>query len=170
MSCNRLHDPFDPRIVFAGPRVQPIIYLSRDLSQFTEVDEEDYGFLVRHLWSIHYDQRGKAYVRRLRYRCPIYLHRVILERMGPPPSPLHTVCDHINGDGLDNRRRNLRWATPSENAKNIHYFGGLQAHFWRRQAEQEAVDKKSEVWHNGMLPSRGNYRWKDYRSSAQGLL
>ena len=161
MSCNRLHDPFDPRVVFAASNVQPVLYLSRDLSQFTEVDEEDYIFLVRWQWSLHFDQRGKAYVRRMRYRSPIYLHHVILARIGPPPTSAHTVCDHRNGDGLDNRRHNLRWATPSENARNLHYFGGMQAHYWRRQAEQNDVDKRSQAWHNGTPPRQGDYTWMD---------
>lgn len=41
----------------------------------------------------------------------LYMHRLILG------SPAGRV-DHINRDGLDNRRSNLRVATPSQNAAN----------------------------------------------------
>ena len=44
----------------------------------------------------------------------IYMHREIL---GTPPSPKHEA-DHRNGNTLDNRKENLRWATRVENMRN----------------------------------------------------
>lgn len=41
-----------------------------------------------------------------------YLHRVILA------APDDSLVDHVNGDGLDNRRVNLRLATRSQNNVN----------------------------------------------------
>ncbi len=42
----------------------------------------------------------------------LYMHREILN------APAGMVVDHINGDGLDNRRQNLRITTGVENSRN----------------------------------------------------
>lgn len=57
----------------------------------------------------------------------LWLHREIcLRAYGPPPDLWHTITDHRDGDSLNCRRANLRWATPSMNARNT-----------RRRHEQE---------------------------------
>tara|TARA_R110002073_G_scaffold83808_1_gene199674 strand:+ start:1093 stop:1494 length:402 start_codon:yes stop_codon:yes gene_type:complete len=45
----------------------------------------------------------------------LQLHHLI---MGKPSSGM--VIDHINGNGLDNRKCNLRFVTPSQNQQNRH--------------------------------------------------
>lgn len=95
------------------------IYLRKDLSVWTLVDPEDYEYLLAWTWGLQRDNRGKLYARRYILKSNLYLHRVIMRRVEPSPSPKHIYVDHINNNGLDNRRKNLRWATPSENAKNI---------------------------------------------------
>lgn len=61
---------------------------------------------------------GRWYVRRNGKhdgkRVGIYMHRQIFD-LHPGDAP---VVDHINGDGLDNRRENLRVVTASENNMN----------------------------------------------------
>lgn len=46
-----------------------------------------------------------------------YMHRVVLSRAG-------FLTDHVNHDGLDNRRANLRLATPEQSAHNTRAAGG----------------------------------------------
>jgi hypothetical protein len=67
--------------------------------------------------------------REVRHRKPriqqtLHLHNVVMLRTGiTPPTQHHTIPDHRDGDENNCRRSNLRWVTPSFNAKNI--FGKL---------------------------------------------
>lgn len=74
----------------------------------TWVDQEDYTELARHKWCAA--RRGRRWYAQ-NYDLG-YMHRFIL---APPAG---REVDHINGDGLDNRRCNLRVATRAENNAN----------------------------------------------------
>lgn len=76
--------------------------------KFATVDDVDYDWLVKNKWT--YDPKGYA-MRRVA-NVIVYMHRVVLNASGP------IVVDHINGDGLDNRRENLRIVTTAENNYN----------------------------------------------------
>lgn len=64
------------------------------------------------------DNRGKLYVRRRFQGKTLYLHRVIQSLVQKQPFPDYRYVDHLNNDGLDNRRANLRWANAAMNARN----------------------------------------------------
>ena len=80
------------------------------------VDDEDFEYLMRWKWCIsgRYAIRG-VYIGKLDGKNKfkhILMHRVI----NKTPDDLYT--DHINGDGLDNRKRNLRTCTIGQNNIN----------------------------------------------------
>ena len=58
-----------------------------------------------------------------------YLHRAVLERITGCALPPDRNCDHANGNGLDNRRSNLRLATHSHNSSNRKSADGASSTF-----------------------------------------
>jgi hypothetical protein len=81
---------------------------------FAQVDDEDYDFLMH--WSWYAIKNCKRYyaIRHSPYsESKIYMHRIIL---GLDNKKLY--ADHIDGDGLNNQRNNLRVATPQQNCAN----------------------------------------------------
>jgi hypothetical protein len=105
------------------------------------VDDADYPTLNRVKWYAlakgpqtyavhsHYEDGKKAPTR-------WFMHRVILQlKKGQ-------IGDHINGNGLDNRRRNLRKATRMQNAQN------------RRNNRNNTSGYKGVYW----FPSTGRWR------------
>jgi hypothetical protein len=78
------------------------------------VDEADYEQVSRHRWYVLTAPRSLTkYARTTINRKTVYLHRMI---MNPPE---HLVIDHIDGDGLNNTRENLRVTTHSDNIGSI---------------------------------------------------
>ncbi|MBN2138489.1 MAG: HNH endonuclease [Sedimentisphaerales bacterium] len=85
--------------------------------KYAIVDPEDYDALMRYKW--HTTKNGLTFYAKRNPRLgkkrkapPIYMHRYILK---PPPL---LVVDHINFDGLDNRKANLRLATRKQNNRH----------------------------------------------------
>lgn len=80
------------------------------------VDDMDAWILSESTWR-YVLVGGKKYVVRGRSPLPekrnTLLHRVILN------AALGTEIDHRNGDTLDNRRENLRFATHAQNMRNV---------------------------------------------------
>lgn len=75
----------------------------------TIVDDEDYEKLAKYKWHSRVT-KNTVYAKRSEHGKTIYLHKEILSS--------NDMIDHINGNGLDNRRSNLRICTRSENLMN----------------------------------------------------
>lgn len=75
------------------------------------VDDEDHDRLLSFgKWQASVTG-GQVYAAHNMNRRRLYMHRVLMEGAA--------LVDHINGDGLDNRRANLREATPVQNSRNM---------------------------------------------------
>ena len=109
--------------------------------KYAIVDQDDFERLNKHKWCVvkskntFYARRtkraGKKYV-------SIMMHRQILH----PPG--HLFVDHINHNGLDNRKANLRFATCAQNNYNRKHLRKNQSSkytgvSWRKQAKKWIV-------------------------------
>jgi len=79
------------------------------------VDDEDYEYLSQFKWCARKERDDLFYARRAVKGNVYYsMHRLILN------APKGMEVDHINGNGLDNQRSNLRLCTKSQNQHNSH--------------------------------------------------
>lgn len=85
-------------------------------SKFAIIDDKDFGLVSQYKWHVK-NWRNTSYARtnlhigRNKWS-PLSMHRFILD------APKEMDVDHINGNGLDNRRKNLRLCSRSENTRN----------------------------------------------------
>ena len=112
----------------ARPPDEEIRYIPLTKGKVAIVDAADYEWLSRYKWHVEEPGPGRFYASRATPgHARIGMHRAI---MNPPKG---MVVDHINGNGLDNRRCNLRICTPRQNSCNRskhrhtkHRFIGVQ--------------------------------------------
>ena len=76
------------------------------------VDDEDYEWLSKYKWCARREDGDHWYAIRKSAGKHLRMHREILKC----PETLHV--DHKNGDGLDNRRSNLRTCSNKQNGAN----------------------------------------------------
>ncbi len=82
---------------------------------FALVDDEDYEYLNRHKWTVSktdYTYYAIRYLWINKKRYPILMHRMIMY------TPTKLVVDHVDKNGLNNQKCNLRNCTSSQNQTN----------------------------------------------------
>lgn len=107
-----------------GPLVAPVA-IDLTQGQVALVSQCDFQLLSQYKWHAVRCRGGRWYAARGEQReggrvVRIYMHRQILG-LGPGRDIL---ADHINGDGLNNTRENLRAVSPSANNRNRQSFKG----------------------------------------------
>ena len=133
--------------------------ISLTQSKMAIVDDADYEALVQYRWHTQKHPHTFYAVRTVwspmqdgkRTKETVYMHQQILGG--------HKGVDHRNRNGLDNRRRNLRPATASQNAQNHRKKTGSSSKFlgvsWHAKNEiwrvRICVDRK--LLHLGCYPS-----------------
>ena len=121
------------------------------------VSDEDFEFLNRWKWRAM--RAGRKQTKCVWYahrtterpnRKGIYMHREVLRRCGSQESH---QCDHLDSDGLNNQRQNLRPATASQNRWNMRKRTGRSSRYkgvyWNRKAEK---------WFSRIM-FRATYKW-----------
>ncbi len=102
----------------------------------------------RRQWGPYIVRHGKGGKRKT-----IYLHRFLME-----PIPNGHWVDHLDGNTLDNRKQNLRIATPAENVWNQRNQQGvrLQENGWiaaisrKFDSEKEALEQR-QIWEKARI-------------------
>ncbi len=130
-------------------------------SKVALVDDEDFEHVNQFKWKLQKKGRHRNIFYAIRFDYEktspgnynleaIFMHRFILN---PPKG---TDVDHINGDGLDNRRSNLRVVTHRQNLQNRHVkktskYPGV---YWHKR------DRKwcSQIYVNGEKKHLGNFK------------
>lgn len=117
--------------------MKPILVRGREKA-ITWVDEADYAILLQWNWYLHKAGERLCYARGRKKGTQdrlILMHRLIMD------VPKGMQVDHINGDGLDNRRENLRVCTQSENLLN--QWKHRSPYFYDHPGGQKKWDTKS---------------------------
>lgn len=120
-----------------------MILVPLTMGYFAIVDDEDIEVLAKYNWQAYVDKKSPtktvyAYRRAPRpKRGRIWMHRVLLS------APDGVKVDHRDGNGLNNRRSNIRTASDSQNLcngairsdntsgfKGVHFLAGARKKQW----------------------------------------
>lgn len=107
------------------------------------VDTEDFELVSKYKWTL-LNSNG-FYARTGTSGNSLLMHRLILK------APKNMIVDHVNHNGLDNRKKNLRICSHIENCRNQKKRADSTYNF---KGIQRTKNKKKEVWfsrikHNG---------------------
>jgi hypothetical protein len=124
------------------------------------VNLEDYEAVKQFIWFSKNDPRNKyarATPTKNGVQGHIYMHHLIL------PKKKGIVVDHINGNGLDNRRCNLRYATQAQNSSNSRPFQRSKSGF-----KGVSWATKRQRWFVSIAADRRRYFLGEFLDKVEG--
>lgn len=128
------------------------IQLSQGL--VAQVDDEDFIELSKYTW--YASMNRKHYARRHQMidgkKGKVYMHRQILGVTDPK-----VFVDHIDGNGLNNCRINLRTATHSENLANVFKRTGTSSNYRGVNLKKSSGKFQVQIQHQGKLYFVGSF-------------
>ncbi len=116
---------------------------------FVKVDDEDYDELIKYHWYLREQKNANYAITTINLgngkQKSISIHRFIMKVTDPK-----ILIDHINGDGLDDQKSNLRTCTPSQNQsrrmviKGVSKFKGVTLHNVKRK--HKMIDGSEKIY------------------------
>lgn len=107
-------------------------------------------------------------------RSDVSMHRVIMSRILDRPLRPNEQVDHINGNGLDNQRGNLRLASNTQNQWNARRrkdnSSGVKGVWWRKASQKwvASINVNGIKIHLGSFSTLEDARWA-YRIAANQM-
>jgi len=119
------------------------------------VDDEDFEELSKYNWYACFN-RIKYYARRHQMingkKTKVYMHRQILGLTNPK-----IFADHIDGDGLNNQKHNLRAASNSQNLANVNKRKGTSSKYKGVNYRKATGKWQVHIQHQGKLHFVGTF-------------
>lgn len=113
------------------------------------IDDEDISLFESHTWHLH-----KGYVcTNIKKKSTVPFHRLVLNANNSK----HHV-DHKNGNTLDNRKSNLRFATIAENARNRPFQKNNKTGYKGVYPRKDASTFRAQIRYQGKKYGLGSYK------------
>ncbi len=142
-----------PQPVIRGVPPQPtddgIRYIPLTRGKYAMVDAADYPWLSEYKW--HVVAPGKEYAGRKQQGKTVYMHREIMQ------PPLGMMVDHIDGNSLNNCRRNLRNCTNQQNMQNIRKSPRVGSRYKGVYYDKRRRTFSAKICHNGKSYHLGTF-------------
>jgi len=131
---------------------QPTTLVPLTQGQIALIDDADEPIVAGVRWKVlDHGRRLYAVGRIVGSSSTFYMHRLLLD--APPGSDV----DHLNGDGLDNRRENLRLATRSQNLWNSRLSAANKSGYKGVAPGRQPGHWRALLVHNQRTISLGQY-------------